>query len=492
MSMEQPLISPSSLLPPKHWSSGTPTSSVTKRQAAPTELLISRSFLGVRERATAVLIKLTTKHSRFGDYDYAWLCSPTLPFTISGSRAARRPPPFYGVDAELPRLLAMASGLQHPLAMLSGLITPPADHFREHAHVGCANISLHDICISHWLWHPQSCADVAHQTVERYLHELCNTEYSEWCLAMYSNGTLSAPYTPLLGWSLSVVSASLICSFLEIGLSFIPPRTLQRIFPPIVTSMCSMRKAIATADENTVSPGTAIVMIGASLIGSSAILDWGCASNGCQTRPPSGIYQLCQTIDSPHALPWGSPELISLDFLTFMSSILSELFGSPLLKNGSIIVSLAVGCIVAGAAGYMDGISVKSAPAITFLWHGPYIQDRSVPTCNFVSGFFLAIPNPVLGRVTTFLFASVVVSGLRVLAHVHYTRSDQFILAAAMSSASGICLNWPSSILSAGLVVITLNVILSHEMVHEEGEGDNDDIVEQDVDVEAVHAEHKV
>ena len=47
------------------------------------------------------------------------------------------------------------------------------------------------------------------------------------------------------------------------------------------------------------------------------------------------------------------------------------------------------------------------------------------------------VPNPVLGGVTTFLFASVVVSGLRVLSCVDYTRRDRFILAAAMSFGIG-------------------------------------------------------
>ena len=65
---------------------------------------------------------------------------------------------------------------------------------------------------------------------------------------------------------------------------------------------------------------------------------------------------------------WGSPEFIGLGFLSFVSIILTELFGSPFLKNISIIVGLAVGCIVAGAAGYIDGSSIKTAPAITFLW----------------------------------------------------------------------------------------------------------------------------
>lgn len=65
---------------------------------------------------------------------------------------------------------------------------------------------------------------------------------------------------------------------------------------------------------------------------------------------------------------WGSAEFIGLGFLSFVTIILTEIFGSPFLKNISIIVGLAMGCIVAGAAGYIDGSSIKSAPAITFLW----------------------------------------------------------------------------------------------------------------------------
>jgi len=38
------------------------------------------------------------------------------------------------------------------------------------------------------------------------------------------------------------------------------------------------------------------------------------------------------------------------------------------MKNISIIVGLVVGCIVSGAAGYISDSTIKSAPAITFLW----------------------------------------------------------------------------------------------------------------------------
>ena len=47
------------------------------------------------------------------------------------------------------------------------------------------------------------------------------------------------------------------------------------------------------------------------------------------------------------------------------------------------------------------------------------------------------VPNSVLGGVTTFLFASVATSGLRVLAYVKYTRRDRFIIAAALCFGFG-------------------------------------------------------
>lgn len=74
---------------------------------------------GFRAHASFVKRKLTTRHGWLGDYDYAWLCLPSLPFL---DRLKRRPPPFYALDAELPLALAIFTGFQHALAMLAGMI----------------------------------------------------------------------------------------------------------------------------------------------------------------------------------------------------------------------------------------------------------------------------------------------------------------------------------------------------------------------------------
>ena len=46
-------------------------------------------------------------------------------------------------------------------------------------------------------------------------------------------------------------------------------------------------------------------------------------------------------------------------------------------------------------------------------------------------------PKSVLGGVTTFLFANVAASGIRVLAFVRFTRQERFILLAALSFGVG-------------------------------------------------------
>lgn len=100
----------------------------------------------VGERVADIRDKVSTRHGWVGDYDYAWLCTPVLPFMSSSNRRRRnRQPPFYAVDQELPLLLAITTGLQHALAMLAGvafslnlkpLLTSPRSYYSSH-HLCC-------------------------------------------------------------------------------------------------------------------------------------------------------------------------------------------------------------------------------------------------------------------------------------------------------------------------------------------------------------------
>ena len=91
-------------------------------------------------------------------------------------------------------------------------------------------------------------------------------------------------------------------------------------------------------------------------------------SNDCHYRPETGLFRLCPNINAPKAYAWGDARFLGLGFLSFITIVLVEIFGSPFLRNASIIMGLLVGMIVAGAAGYVDPSSITSAPAVTFLW----------------------------------------------------------------------------------------------------------------------------
>ncbi|KAF8963237.1 permease family-domain-containing protein [Flammula alnicola] len=496
--------------------SSTPSTTSKEPQATPPPQVHESGKRGVQGTLDLVKHKIFTREGWFGDYDYGWLCTPTLPFM----KSKRKPPPFYALDAELPLAVAIATGLQHALAMLAGLITPPiifasalsldsatSAYMISASLIGCGILSLVQI---------SRLPLFGGYYLGTGLISVVGTSFSTLSTAnaifdaMYRDGTCSS--TTLADGTVNrnpcpdaygkVLGTSLICSVLEIGIAFAPPRVLKRLFPPMITGMV-------------------VLLIGASLVGSSGAPNWAGGSNGCATAT-SGIFALCPTTLAPRPLPWGSPEFIGIGFLSFISIILTEIYGSPFLKNVSIIVGLVMGCIVAGATGYIDGSSIKTAPAITFLWvhtfkigvyppailpisltmeaigditasaeasrvdvrglefdsriQGGILSDgfgglmsalftvtplsifaqnngviaitrcanRSAGRwcCAFlilfgilgkISGAFLAIPNPVLGGVTTFLFASVAVSGLRVLSFARYTRRDRFVLGAALS-----------------------------------------------------------
>jgi len=83
--------------------------------------------------------------------------------------------------------------------------------------------------------------------------------------------------------------------------------------------------------------------------------------------------------------------------------------------------------ILFGILGKISGVFLASALSVT-VW---------LPWQNYNHVLIIIVPNPVLGGVTTFLFASVTISGIRVLSYISFTRRDRFVLAAAFSFGVG-------------------------------------------------------
>ncbi|KAL9940874.1 hypothetical protein V8E36_000362 [Tilletia maclaganii] len=82
--------------------------------------------------------------------------------------------------------------------------------------------------------------------------------------------------------------------------------------------------------------------------------------------------------EAPNAYKWGDSCYIGLGFLSFVTIILVEIFGSPAMRNASIVLGLHLPLVVAGPLGYISGASIKSAKPITFLWTTTFKLRASV------------------------------------------------------------------------------------------------------------------
>ena len=503
----------------------------------------------VKAMPRGIINGLSTREGLIGDYDYGFLFMPNIPFM----KKSRQTAPFFGLDDKMPIFLALLLGFQHALSMLAGLITPPIILAGQ----GGANL---DADYAQYL--VSTCLIVAGilSAVQITRFHILGTQYfigtglisvvgTSFATIPVATGGLAQMYatgycpTDALGNKLpcpqgygAIIGTAACCALLEVLLSFAPAKVLKKVFPPLVT-------------------GPTVMLIGISLI-ESGFEDWAGGSGSCLSRPTSGPYMNCPSNDAPMSAPWGSAQFIGLGFTVFLTIILCERFGSPIMKSCGVICGLLIGCIVAAACGYFSSSGIDAAPAASFIWvktfplsvYGPMVlpflavylvlmmeaigditascdvsrlevegrvfesriqggvladglngivaclctitpvstfaQNNGVIAltrcanrkagyccCFFlvVMGVFskfaaglVAIPSPVLGGMTTFLFSAVAISGARIIQTVPFTRRNRFILTAAMSVGFGATLvpDWVGLHCQSILAKLTLTAVL--------------------------------
>jgi len=315
----------------------------------------------------------------FGKYDYKSLCMPSVPWA-NGERKMT----FFPVHRGMPVVLAILMGLQHAFAMLGGLITPPLVVMRFAVDgFPFANVSLQQYAVAASLIVSGIC------TILNCIQIKLPGGYKLGTGVLSVVGT-SFTFLPVVESAINQMKAEgysgtdaygkilgtlLVCSFLEIFLSFIPIKMISKAFPPIVS-------------------GVTVMLIGVSLTG-TGMKYWGggavCADmawkshaqlEGLGVSPvPSGTCAAGEV-----ALPFGSPELVGLGFAVMCMLVIIELFGSPFMKNCNVVMALLFGYFVAGVSRHCvdtvapDGETIEvcsryvtddkilQADEITFLW----------------------------------------------------------------------------------------------------------------------------
>lgn len=128
---------------------------------------------------------------------------------------------------------------------------------------------------------------------------------------------------------------------------------------------------------------------------------------------------------APHALPWGSPEYLGLGFSVFLTIILCERFGAPIMKSTSVIIGLLVGCIIAAATGYFDRSGIDAAPAVSFIWVNTFKLTIYGPLVLPVMAVFIICACEAIGDIT----ATCDVSRLEVEGRTYESRIQGGVLA---------------------------------------------------------------
>ncbi|KAK5686611.1 hypothetical protein LTS10_002731 [Elasticomyces elasticus] len=391
-----------------------------------------------------IIKAFTTRDGLVGKYDYAFLFRPNLPFMKKEKRAA----PFFGLNDKMPVLLALLLGFQHALSMLAGVISPPIilagaanlpsdvqSYLVSTSLIVCGILSAVQITRFHIYGTPYY--------VGTGLISVVGTSFAIIPVAtgaftqMYATGfcPTDADGTQLpcpKGYG-ALIGTSSICGLIEVAMSFLPPRYLRKIFPPLVT-------------------GPTVLLIGTKLI-ATGFSNWAGGSGSCSARPESGLFSLCPTINAPRPLPWGSAEFIGLGFLVFVTIILCERFGSPIMKSCAVVVGLLMGCIVAGACGYFDRSGIDAAPAASFIWVHTFPLSLYGPIVLPLLAVYIVLAMEAIGDIT----ATCDVSRLQVDGELFDSRIQGGVLADGLNGIiAGLCTITPMSTFAQNNGVIAL------------------------------------
>ncbi|KAK3385089.1 permease family-domain-containing protein [Podospora didyma] len=370
------------------------------------------------QRLNGVRKAFTTREGLIGNYDYAFLFRPNLPFM----KKSDRPPPFFGLNDKMPVFLALLLGFQHALAMLAGIITPPIIM----AGAGGVNLKSADIqylvsaalIVSGLL----SCIQITRFHIKGTpyyigtgLISVVGISFAIIPVAtgafdqMYKNGfcqTINGVKQPCPEGYGAILGTSAVCALIEVLISFLPPKLMLKIFPPIVT-------------------GPTVMLIGVHLI-QTGFMNWAGGSGLCSAENPAiAVYALCPDIFAPHPLRWGSAEFLGLGFSVFVTIILCERFGSPIMKSTSVVIGLLTGCIIAAACGYFSRSGIDAAPAVSFIWVKTFKLSIYGPLVLPILAVFIICACEAIGDIT----ATCDVSRLEVDGKIYESRIQGGVLA---------------------------------------------------------------
>lgn len=237
----------------------------------------------------------TSREGWIGDYDYLYLITPNI--WPLNSKYKDYEAPFYGLNDEIPILLTILLGLQHALTMIGSIVSPPlaiaggAFYFDQEITQYLVSAAFITTGIATALQVTRVHIAKTPFFIGTGLLSVVGPTFDILPIAFnytsmrYKNGTCptAADGTQLPcpdAWG-AILGTMLCTVWIQIAMSMVPPKKLNKIFPKIVT-------------------GSLLLLVGVYLI-SNGMQNWGGSSN---CNGGTGFYTLCPNTSAPKPLPW--------------------------------------------------------------------------------------------------------------------------------------------------------------------------------------------
>jgi xanthine/uracil permease len=205
--------------------------------------------------------------------------------------------PFYGLNDEVPILLTIILGLQHALTMIGSIVSPPlaiaggAFNFDSTITQYLVSAAFITTGLATFLQVTRVHLKGTPYYIGTGLLSVVGPTFDILPIAFnytsmrYASGTcpIAADGTKLPcpdAWG-AILGSMMCCVWVQICMSLVPPKTLNKIFPKTIT-------------------GSLLLLVGVYLI-SNGMQNWGGSSN---CNGGSDFYALCPNIDAPKPLPW--------------------------------------------------------------------------------------------------------------------------------------------------------------------------------------------
>ncbi|KAE8859403.1 hypothetical protein PTNB29_06634 [Pyrenophora teres f. teres] len=223
----------------------------------------------------------------------------------------------------------------------------------------------------------------------------------------------------------------LCCVWLQIALAFVPPKMLNMVFPKLITGSLLTLVGIYLIGFSVFATIILVEALGAPLMRSASIiigLAVGCAISGAAGQRRSSTKRLMAVLCIPDILATAELSNVDIEGTEFISRIQGGILCDGI---GNFFSALATGPPMVSQAGN-DGVIVLTGCASR---RAGWAASGFLVLMGIIAKFgavFASMPPSVLGGMQVFLYSSITVAGVRVLALIPWTRRDCFILTVAL------------------------------------------------------------